>query len=123
MKATPPRAILRFGIARDHGGQEDRVTNLGSPLAFDEFRRLIATELQLDEAQVQPRSCFVEELGVDSVRMVELMLRLEELGIRIPPEAAWEIQTVEDAYRCYLEWAETVQKDLTADAKPQEAGG
>lgn len=75
------------------------------PLTFDEFRHLIATELQLDEKDVGADSSFIDDLMVDSVRMVELMLRLEEMGISIPPEAAWEIKTVADAYRCYAQWA------------------
>ena len=37
--------------------------------------------------------------------MVELMLRLEEMGLALPMEAAWEIQPVEDAYRVYREYA------------------
>jgi len=35
--------------------------------------------------------------------LASMMLRLEELGVSIPFESAWEIQTVGDAYRCYLE--------------------
>jgi len=35
------------------------------------------------------------------IRLVELMLRLEEEGIEIPLEEAWNVETVEDAYRLY----------------------
>ncbi len=38
-----------------------------------------------------------------AVRMVDVMLRLEERGIRIPWEAGSQIETVGDAYRFYLE--------------------
>ncbi|MDI7275122.1 MAG: acyl carrier protein [Anaerolineae bacterium] len=72
------------------------------PMSFGEFRTLVAKELQLEPAQVEPQSSFVEDLMVDSIRMVDLMLRLEELGIVFPPEAAWDIRTVQDAYECYL---------------------
>lgn len=74
------------------------------PMSFAQFCALIARELQLDPAQVTPESSFVEDLMVDSIRMVDLMLRLEELGISFPPEAAWDIHTVEDAYECYLRY-------------------
>jgi acyl carrier protein len=37
----------------------------------------------------------------DSIQLVELMLRMEEMGIKIPIEAAWEVQTVGDAYGVY----------------------
>lgn len=76
-----------------------------SLMSFDAFRRLVAAELRLDEAQVTPEAAFVDDLLVDSIRMVDLMLRLEELGINIPLETAWEIRTVEDAYRCYVDAA------------------
>lgn len=72
------------------------------PMSFTEFRALIARELQLDPAQITPEASFVEDLMVDSIRMVDLMLRLEELGISFPLEAAWDIRTVQDAYECYL---------------------
>jgi acyl carrier protein len=68
----------------------------------EEFCRLLAQELQLDEDQVRMQAAFVDDLQVDSIRMVDLMLKLEEMGISFPLEAAWEIRTVEDAYRCYV---------------------
>ena len=80
-------------------------TQATQPLSVEGFCQLIATELQLDPGQVTPQSSLINDLLVDSVRMVELMLRLEEMGITIPPEAAWEIETVEDAYRCYQQAA------------------
>lgn len=74
-------------------------------LSLEDFRRLIARELQLDLAAVKPEASFVEDLLVDSIRMVDLLMRMEELGIAFPLEMAWEIRTVEDAYRCYVEAA------------------
>ncbi len=73
------------------------------PISFEEFRQLIARELQIDEAKVVEDAAFVEDLQADSIRLVELMLRLEDQGIQIPLEAAWEIRTVGDAYRLYRE--------------------
>ena len=75
------------------------------PVTFDEFRRMIAQELQVDEEQVVREASFVEDLFADSLKLVRLMLRLEELGIAIPMERAWEVQTVGDAYQLYQEGA------------------
>ena len=72
-------------------------------LAFQEFRRIIARELQMDEAQIVQDASFMEDLHADSIQLVGLMLRMEDLGIGIPLEAAWEVETVEDAYRLYRE--------------------
>jgi hypothetical protein len=37
------------------------------------------------------------------IQLVELMLRIEEMGISIPVEAAWEVETVGEAYQLYTE--------------------
>jgi acyl carrier protein len=72
-------------------------------LGFAEFRAAIAEELQVDEERVVPEASFVDDLYADSLQLLRLMLRLEELGITIPLEAAWQIQTVGDAYQLYRE--------------------
>jgi acyl carrier protein len=72
-------------------------------MTFQEFRRIIARELQIDEAQIEQGASFMEDLRADSIQLVNLMLRMEELGIGIPLEAAWEVETVGDAYRLYRE--------------------
>jgi acyl carrier protein len=74
-------------------------------ISFEEFRRIIARELQIDESQVVGDASFVEDLMADSIKLVEMMLRMEEIGIDIPLESAWEVQTVGDAYRVYSEHA------------------
>jgi acyl carrier protein len=73
------------------------------PVPFEEFKHFLAEELQVEESRVIPEASFVRDLLVDSIKMVELLLRLEELGITIPMEAAWDVQTVGDAYRVYQE--------------------
>lgn len=73
------------------------------PISFEEFKRLLAEELQIEEGKIVPEASFVTDLLVDSIKLVELMLRLEEKGIEIPMEAAWDVQTVGDAYRVYKE--------------------
>lgn len=76
-----------------------------TPLSFDEFRRLIAKGLQVEEEKVVGTASFVEDLHADSIQLVELMLWMEELGIEIPLESAWAIRTVEDAYNVYAQHA------------------
>ena len=77
----------------------------GNPISFDDFRRLIAQELQVEESRVVPEASFVQDLYADSIRLVELLLRLQEEGISIPFEEAWGVETVGDAYRLYAEHA------------------
>jgi len=47
-------------------------------ITLDEFRRLVAQELGVDVARVTPDASFVEDLSADSIKLVEMMLRLEE---------------------------------------------
>ncbi|HUI71405.1 MAG TPA: acyl carrier protein [Spirochaetia bacterium] len=72
-----------------------------TPVSFEEFRRMVARELHVDESKVRPEASFVDDLYADSIRLVEMMLRLKEQGVTIPMEDAWNVRTVEDAYRVY----------------------
>ena len=72
-------------------------------ITFDEFKHFLAEQLHIDESKVVPEASFVTDLLVDSISLVELMLSMEEKGINIPMEAAWDVQTVGDAYRVYKE--------------------
>lgn len=72
-----------------------------NPITFEEFRHLIARELHVEETLVVPEASFVDDLFADSIRLVEMMLRLREEGITIPMEEAWNVRTVGDAYRVY----------------------
>ena len=74
-------------------------------ITFEDFRRIIARELQVEESRVVGEASFLEDLLADSIRLVELMLHMEEMGISIPWEAAWEVRTVGDAYRLYKEYS------------------
>lgn len=72
-------------------------------LSFAAFQRLLADLLELDVEQIRPEAYFITDLGVDSIRMVEVLLALEEMEIEISPDLAWQIHTVEDAYNYYLQ--------------------
>lgn len=71
-------------------------------LSFDDFKRILASELKLEEEKIVPEACFFTDLHVHSVRMVDAMLRLDDKGIDIPLELAWQIETVQDAYQAMI---------------------
>ncbi len=63
------------------------------------IKQIIVDELGVDEAEVTANARFIEDLGADSLDLVELVMRFEEeFGIEIPDEAAEKIQSVRDAY-------------------------
>ena len=81
------------------------MTKKPEPLSFEDFQALVAEILQIEAGRVTPEAYFVTDLGVDSVRLVEIFVRLENLGLELSPDLAWRIQNVGDAYRCYQEQA------------------
>ncbi|MCB1041342.1 MAG: acyl carrier protein [Acidobacteria bacterium] len=70
---------------------------------FDQVKALIAEELEVDEGQISMESMIVDDLGADSLDVVELMMRLEEkFSIEIPDDEVDKMQTVGDAVK-YIE--------------------
>ena len=67
---------------------------------FDEskVKEIIAKELEVDVKQLTPEAKFIEDLGADSLDIVELVMALEEeFGLDIPDEDADKLKTVGDA--------------------------
>ena len=64
----------------------------------DKVKEIIAKELEVDVKQLAPEAKFIEDLGADSLDIVELVMALEEeFGIDIPDEEADKLKTVGDA--------------------------
>lgn len=72
-------------------------------ISFEEFKRILAEELMLPEEKLEPEASLLQDLQVDSLAMASMMLRMEEMGVSIPVESAWEIETVEDVYQAYVQ--------------------
>lgn len=65
---------------------------------FQKVRALIVEQLGVDEEEVTSEASFVDDLGADSLDLVELVMAFEEaFDIRIPDEDAEKIRTVGDA--------------------------
>lgn len=61
------------------------------------IRRVLREQLRVDDASLAPESAFVEDLGADSLSLIELTLALEvEFDIEITEEDAERIRTVTD---------------------------
>ena len=59
---------------------------------------LIAESLGVNPTEVIPDASFIDDLGADSLDIVELVMAIEkEFGIEIPDEDAEKISTVQDA--------------------------
>jgi acyl carrier protein len=61
-------------------------------------REHLATELEVDEAEITDATRFREDLDADSLDLYELVMELEDAyGVRVPEEEAAEIETVGQA--------------------------
>lgn len=70
---------------------------------FDRVKGIVVEQLGVDEAQVTPEASFVEDLGADSLDVVELVMALEEeFELEIPDEDAEKIMKVSEAVK-YIE--------------------
>jgi acyl carrier protein len=61
-------------------------------------KNIIADQLGVGEDEIKPGSSFIEDLGADSLDIVELVMAMEEeFEVEIPDEEAENIKTVQDA--------------------------
>jgi acyl carrier protein len=65
---------------------------------LNRLKKVVAEQLDVSEEEITEDASFVEDLGADSLDMVELVMAFEEaFDIEIPDEDAEKIQTVKDA--------------------------
>ncbi|MBC7262013.1 MAG: acyl carrier protein [Anaerolineae bacterium] len=70
---------------------------------FERVKKIIVEQLGVDESKVVPEARFREDLGADSLDLVELIMAFEEeFGGTISDEEAQKIKTVGEAV-AYLE--------------------
>jgi len=64
----------------------------------EKIKQIIVEQLGVDEAEVTATASFVDDLGADSLDVVELVMAFEEaFDIEIPDEEAEKIRTVQNA--------------------------
>ncbi len=64
----------------------------------EKVKSIVVNQLGVNEEEVTNEASFVEDLGADSLDIVELVMALEEeFGIEIPDEEAEKIRTVGEA--------------------------
>ena len=75
----------------------------------ERVRTIVAEQLDQDEVDIVPEASFIEDLGADSLDLVELVMRMEEIfDVEIPDEDAENIRLVQDAIHY-------IQQHLTAE--------
>ena len=64
---------------------------------FEKVRDIVVEQLGVEADEINIDSTFIDDLGADSLDIVELIMAFEEeFGIEIPDEATEKIKTVQD---------------------------
>jgi len=64
----------------------------------DRVKKIVVEHLGVDADKVTEEASFIDDLGADSLDIVELVMAFEEeFGVEIPDDAAEKITTVKDA--------------------------
>ena len=75
----------------------------------ERVRAIIAEQLDQDESEIVPEASFIDDLGADSLDLVELVMHMEEeFDVEIPDDDAENIRSVQDAINY-------IQQHLTRD--------
>ncbi|MFP4532695.1 MAG: acyl carrier protein [Desulfobacterales bacterium] len=70
----------------------------------DKVKKLIAEKLNVDASEVVPEASLIDDLGADSLAIVELIMTMEEeFDIEVPDEDAEQLATVKDAINYIIE--------------------
>ena len=64
-------------------------------MAFDKIKEILVDQLNIDEADITMDASFIDDLGADSLDIVELIMTMEEeFGIEIPEDEVESLTTV-----------------------------
>lgn len=70
---------------------------------FEQVKKIVADKLGVEEAKITEDAAFVNDLGADSLDVVEFVMEVEkEFNITIPDEDAAKLEKVGDAVK-YIE--------------------
>ena len=74
----------------------------------ERVKTIVVDHLGVEASEVKPEASFIDDLGADSLDIVELVMAFEEeFGVEIPDDAAEKITTVQNA----IDFISSQQKD------------
>jgi acyl carrier protein len=80
------------------GQRKSKRRNASMSETADRVKKIVVEHLGVDADKVTEEASFIDDLGADSLDIVELVMAFEEeFGVEIPDDAAEKITTVKDA--------------------------
>ena len=72
-------------------------------MIFEKIKKIIAEQLDVEESTITEASSITDDLGADSLDVVDLVMSIEdEFGVEIPEDQVENIKTVGDIVK-YIE--------------------
>lgn len=69
-------------------------------MVFETIQRILAEQIDVDAADITMDALLLEDLGVDSIDVVDLVMSIEdELGVEVPEDGLDGVKTVGDAVK------------------------
>ena len=64
-------------------------------MVMEKIKAILTEQLNIDESEIVPEASFIDDLGADSLDIVELIMSMEEeFGIEIPEDEVESLSTV-----------------------------
>ena len=66
-------------------------------MVFEKIKKMLAAQINVAEDLIKPESDIINDLGADSLDVVEMLMAVEsEFNVTIPDEFAMEMKTIQD---------------------------
>ena len=66
-------------------------------MVFEKIKKMLAAQINVAEDLIKPESDIINDLGADSLDVVEMLMGVEsEFNVTIPDEVAMEMKTIQD---------------------------
>ena len=66
-------------------------------MVFEKIEKMLAAQINVAEDLIKPESDIINDLGADSLDVVEMLMAVEsEFNVTIPDEVAMEMKTIQD---------------------------
>jgi acyl carrier protein len=96
-------AVLGNALSFSGATNINRTNFMAEKSIEEKVKDIIVEQLGVNPEQVTPQASFIEDLGADSLDIVELVMAFEEeFGVEVPDEDAEKLQTVGDVIK-YIE--------------------
>ncbi|MGH9043753.1 MAG: acyl carrier protein, partial [Acidimicrobiales bacterium] len=97
-------AYYRSSWVENQRRRSERRADAGrGTLSFEEFRNYLENEFEPGEGSLSGDTAFVDNLSFDSVKMLELLCAIEDLGVTLDEKALVDVRTVDDAFFGYIQ--------------------